>query len=128
MLHVPGLYFKSVSEKGRGIFCASQLSENDLIEVCPVILMPSEERKYLDKTTLFEYYFIWPDGKNTLALLLGFGSLYNHDPEPNARVLFDMERNSVEIRCIRKIPAGEEICIDYRSGEKNPSELWFDVK
>lgn len=128
MLHVPGLYVQAVPEKGRGVFCANPLAESDLIEICPVILLAPEEREHIDKTTVYEYYFIWPDGKGTLAILLGFGSLYNHDAAPNAKVYFDMGRRSVEIRCLRPIPAGEEICIDYRSGEKDPAALWFDIK
>jgi len=127
MLHVPGLFIGVSDERGRGVFTAQALEENDLIEICPVILVPAEQAPSIHQTVLHDYYFIWPDDSGRIAILLGYGSLYNHSPAPNAKVFFDLDHASVEIRCSKNVAAGEELFIDYREGEEDPEPLWFEA-
>lgn len=127
MLHIPGLFIAESPERGRGVFTAQEVGEGDIIEFCPVLLVPEEQVGTIHSTTLHDYYFLWPDGKGSAAILLGYGSLYNHSSTPNAKVFFDIEARSVEIRCIRNISPGDEILINYREGEDEPEALWFDI-
>ncbi|MFT6148865.1 MAG: SET domain-containing protein [Saprospiraceae bacterium] len=116
--------------RGRGIFTSETIEIDDIIEICPLIILPKSEIQLLDKTMIHDYYFLLPDDSENACLPLGYGMLYNHHPEPNAEVVFDLPNNFIQIHCIQVITAGEEIFINYQNveiEEKKPS-LWFDVK
>lgn len=126
MLHIPGLFIAESRDRGRGVFTAQEVTAGDIIEICPVLLIPHKQVEVIHGTVLHDYYFIWPDGEGSAAILLGYGSLYNHSFTPNAKVFFDVEQRSVEIRCLKGIAPGEEILINYREGEDEPDPLWFE--
>lgn len=125
MLHVPGLYIQEVPARGRGVFCAHDLEPGDTIELCPVLFIPAEELDTIHGTVLHDYYFLWPGTQGAACLALGYGSLYNHDRDPNAEVIMDLEDAVLEIRCIKPIPSGTEIRIDYTDGGSEEAPLWF---
>lgn len=124
MLQIPGLYIAHTDKKGRGVFTSTLISEGDTIEVCPVIFIPKDQIEFLNQTSLYDYYFLWPDDKR-VCIALGFGSLYNHDSNPNAEVVFDLESEQIVIKCIQKIDAGEEICIHYLGDDSKEKPYWF---
>lgn len=129
MLHIPSLYIAISENRGRGVFTSEDISEDDIIEICPLILVPSGELKELDKTIFYDYYFLLPNEKDA-CIALGYGSLYNHSNLPNACVVFDLENDSLQIHAIKNIAAGSEILINYQGDEETNerTELWFDVK
>lgn len=116
------LYVKQTKCKGRGVFTTSTLQSGVVIESCPVIVIPQNQFPLINQTKLHDYYFAW--GKNG-ALLLGFGSLYNHSDHPNAKVEKSIRNKYATILAIRNIEVDEEIMINYRSGTM---PLWFKVK
>ena len=124
MLHVPGLYIAN-SEKGRGVYVSHTLQPGETIEVCPVIVMPPPEIELVNRTRLFEYYFLWPDAEDSICLALGYGSLYNHSKRPNARVIMSIDTMEIIFESIQDIAAGDEILIDYLDGAKPGHKLWF---
>lgn len=127
MMHVPGLFITESEGKGRGVFTLHPLSKGDIIELCPVIIVPPEERKLMDKSVLYNYYFVSPKPNSQICIVLGYGSIYNHSYQPNAEIVFDMENQRVEFHCIRFIDSGEEILVDYSGGMKDAPELWFEM-
>lgn len=102
---------------GRGVFTTQPLSVGDLIESCPVIVIPNEEVQFLDKTVIYNYYFDWKDGQ--AAIVLGFGSLYNHSQNNNATYYKRFDYDMIEFRCVKSIKAYEEITVFYQQG------TWF---
>jgi uncharacterized protein len=128
MLQIPGLYIAHNELKGRGVFTAQALSAGDLIEVCPAIVIPASHRQKVHETVLHDYYFEWPDEQGSIAILLGFGSLYNHSETPNAKVFFDVDDRSVEVRCITPVEPGGEVTLHYREGARDSESLWFEVR
>ncbi len=70
-----------------------------------------------EKGLLTNYFFYY--GKQ-LALVLGYGSLYNHSYEPNATYVKEPSNGVVTFRAIRNIKAGEEITVNYNNG--NPDD------
>ena len=127
MLHIPGLYIDHIENKGRGVFTAEELSEEDLIEICPIIKIPEGQLSHIDKTILFDYYFLWEEEGYKGCILLGYGSIYNHDRNPNADMIFDYTDSTIKIMANQKITSGSEISIDYTgSGILKESDLWFD--
>lgn len=106
---------------GRGVFATRPFDAGDLIERCPVIVVPAHERHLIDATALYDYYFYWADG--AAALALGYGSIYNHGAPPNARWIRHFDTGSQDLIATRAIAAEQEITHDYTHGGINP--LWF---
>ncbi len=125
MLHIPTLYIAESEKKGRGVFTSDVINEGDLIEICPLVLFPQKDCEFIDKTSLFHYYFFWPGEEGGACIALGYGSLYNHGTPPNAKIFVNLEDKEFEYRCIRQINGGEEILIDYMEGD-DTKQLWFE--
>jgi SET domain-containing protein len=121
----PGLYFAPSGKHRYGMFCTADIGEDSVIEICPVILIPIEPGKAFDRQhVLYSYYFEWK--KRSIAIALGYGSLYNHAAKPNAYFEMDYANEHIIFKASVEIPAGTEILIDYHAG--NPDEkVWFEV-
>ena len=126
MLHVPGLYIADSEGKGRGVFTARELSKGDVIEFCPLVLIPKKEQNCIHQSILHNYYFLSPPPHSKMCIVLGYGSIYNHAFQPNADIVFDLPNLHLEIHCISAIEPGDEILIDYTGGLKDAPKLWFD--
>ena len=115
---------KRVPGKGRGVFAVRDIARDAQIERVPVIVIPTQD-VYSDEGDgkLSEYVFEW--GANTVALALGYGSLYNHSSNANARYEDDGQQTKVYI-AVRRIKAGEEITINY-NGEPNQLQRRTEV-
>lgn len=125
---LPFLYIAQTDQMGRGVFTAEAIDAGTVVEVSPVIIMSSEERKLLDQTLLHDYIFEWGDDKNHCCMALGNVPIYNHSYESNCEYEMDYEREEVIIRTVRSVQASEELFINY-NGEWNDSKpLWFDAK
>ena len=124
--HIPGLYMAFVEGKGRGMFTAEPLEPGDIIEICPVIVTPAEELAAIHQTALHDFYFLWGPERDRAAIVLGYGSLYNHDAHPNAEVILDFEEETLLIQCVRSIHPGEEITIHYQDDPTFKPSLWFE--
>jgi len=125
MHQIPGLYIFKTATRGRGVFTSTALEKGDMIEICPLIIIPPNEVAAIHQTVLHDYYFLWTDPIDSACIALGFGSLYNHNPLNNAEVFMDVETNEIEFRACKKIIAGDEIFIDYNDGSKHP--VWFEM-
>lgn len=128
MQRLPFLYVAESETKGRGIFTSKTIESGDLIEICPVIVMPPKELKIIDDTVLYNYYFLWGEAQKECAICLGYGSLYNHDYHPNARYDLDLTNSTIDFFCIKKIKPGEEITVNYNGEAGDEKRVWFDKK
>lgn len=113
------------AHKGRGIFARTFIPAGTVIERAPVLVMPAAEVLATeDDTVLSHYLFEW--GKGTVALALGFGSLYNHSYSPNARYE-DAGRQLKLYIAVRDIEPGEEVTINYNGSAEATDPVWFHV-
>lgn len=109
---------------GRGVFAKESIPEGSLIEQCPVVaLTDPRDRDRLRKTGLVNYYFLWGDARDRAAICLGWGSVYNHSFEPNARYEKVMEDRRMDFYALRDIRAGEEILVNYNGSPDNLTPL-----
>ena len=128
MLHIPGLYIAPSAGRGRGVFTATDIAAGSLIELCPVIVIPPDQRSQVDQTVFYDYYFNWPEPTGAACLPLGYGGLYNHHPDPNAEIVLDLDAPGIQIHARRDIIAGSELFLDYSGGEgAERAGLWFAV-
>ena len=99
-----------------------------MIEVAPVIVMSDEDRQFLDKTLLHDYIFEWtPEGKNMCCMALGYVHVYNHSYQSNCEYFMNYEEQTIFIKTMRAIPAGEELTINYNGDWNDASPVWFEA-
>ena len=108
------------------MFCTEDIEADSVIEICPILVIPGEQaREIVRGYILYEYYFEWK--KDSIVIALGYGSLYNHSPEPNGYFEADYKNQYIIFKALRIIEAGIEILVDYHAG--NPDEkVWFEIK
>ena len=116
---------KRIPRKGRGVFARRRITAGAVFEQVPVIVIPAEEvLESTENAVLANYVFDW--GKDTVALALGFGSMYNHSYVPNAR--YDDEGRQTKVfTALRDIEPGEEITVNYNGHEEDLTPVGFDV-
>ena len=110
---------------GRGVFARVDIPYGTLIEHAPVLLVPAAEVVGIGGV-LSWYAFDWRgvNGREEVAVALGYASLYNHAWPANAaweRVAPDL----IDITAHRDIPAGREILINYHGEPDDPSPVNF---
>lgn len=125
MEHSDAICVKKVPDKGRGVFARRAIRRGERIERVPVLLIPIKE--FVggpENPTLKKYLYLW--NKKAVAVCLGYGSLYNHSYEPNARYIHGP--NMVTYVALCDIAAGEEITINYNFVVDDQTPVGFDVK
>jgi uncharacterized protein len=124
MEHSDLVRVKKVRGKGRGVFARRAIAKGTVIERAPVALLPT---KHLvggkNCPVLAKYFYAW--NRNTVAIALGFGSLYNHSYEPNA--VYSDRDMFIIYRALRDIAPGEEITVNYNGKPNDDRPMEFDV-
>ena len=123
-----GLYIDKTKAMGRGVFASENIDANTIIEISPVIIMTSEERKLLDQTLLHDYIFEWGENKDHCCMALGYVAVYNHSYQSNCEYEMNFETATIKIKTIRPIKMGEELFINYNGDWNNSKKILFDVK
>ena len=86
-----------------------------------MLVLPAEDT---DATPLAGFCFVWR--RDTVALPLGYGPLYNHSDQPNREQLDRIPQTKV-FRALRDIQPGEELTINYSSGSSGQLDLGFEI-
>ncbi len=113
----------SKGEFKRGVFAIEAIPKGTLLHEAPVVPYLNEEHEYIEHTILADYAFEY--GINHTAILLGYGSLFNHSYEPNAYYDINFEQHTFDFYAYKDIQAGEEILINYNGEVDNDDPLWF---
>jgi SET domain-containing protein len=120
------LIIQKTENRGRGVFAVCSFVPGDLIEICPVLVLPPTDREPIERSQLYNYYFDWGGDEQQLAIALGYGSLYNHSAYPNALYLMDFEQAELLIYCHQPIAPGDEICFNYNGDPEDRAKVWFE--
>ncbi len=115
---------KNIKGKGRGVFARKLIPEGTIFERVPLLVIPAKEILECNHGTLLLGYVF--EYKKQVALALGYGSLYNHSYNPNARY-DDAGRQIKEFSALRDIYPGEEITINYNGAEDILDPVEFPV-
>jgi SET domain-containing protein len=121
------LRIRNTQKKGRGVFATAPIKKGEIVEICPVIILPYKDRKKVDKTKVLDYYFYWGP-KNQPAIALGYGSLYNHSFNPNIEYEQHLKKKTITFTALRNIKKGEELVSNYNGDPDSKDELWFKAK
>jgi len=122
------LYIQKIKGKGRGVFCNQPIGKDDTFEICPVLVTPAADYETVKASRLVDYFFSFNKEENTLALALGFGSLYNHAVYSNAAYSLNRENKTLTFYALEDIPAGKEICINYAGESGQEFKEWFESR
>lgn len=116
------------SKGGRGIFTTQNIPSGTVVEISPVLVFTSKERKDIEKTKLFDYIFEWGITRKKACMALGYVSLYNHEYASNCDYEMDFESNLMTIRTVKRIKKGEELSINYNADPNDKTKVWFHKK
>ena len=122
------LFMAESPEKGRGMFTNKLILADTIIEVAPVIVMSAADRLLLDKTLLHDYIFEWGTDKTQCCMALGFVPIYNHSYNSNCEYFMDYSTETIMLKTVKNIEAGEEVFINYNGDFNDKTALWFDAK
>jgi SET domain-containing protein len=124
MEHSELVCVKKVKGKGRGVFARCAIRKGTVVERVPVVIVPV--KNLVDgwkNRVLNKYFYVW--SRSTVAVSLGYGSLYNHSYAPNAN--YEHGDNVLVYRALRDIEAGEEITVNYNGSPSDQSAVGFEV-
>ena len=115
-------------KKGRGVFTSAAIAQGTVVELSPVIVMKKEERLHLDKTLLHDYIFEWGKEKDQCCMALGWIPIYNHSYESNCEYFMDFEEQTMMVKTVRWINAGEELTVNYNGDWNDGKKIWLEVE
>lgn len=106
------LYLKKTKERGWGVYCSKPIKKGRVFETAPIIFLPAKVWKRTSDTPIESYRFsFWGD---SCAIVLGFGSLYNHSKEgENCSYNLNRKSRTYSFYATKDIPANTEIFHDY---------------
>jgi SET domain-containing protein len=125
---LPFLFIAPAGNMGRGVFTSEDLEADSAIEISPVIVMSQDERKLLDKTLLHDYIFEWGYKRDQCCMAMGYVPMYNHSYASNCEYEMDYEQETITIKTVRFVKAGEELFINYNGTWNDTKPLWFEAK
>lgn len=125
---LPVLFVKATLNKGRGVFTKKKIAPGTIVEESPVIVMSAEDRILLDRTMLHDYIFEWGDDKDKCSMALGYVPVYNHSYTSNCEYYMDFEKETIQVKTVREIKAGEELTINYNGDWNDDKRVWFEAE
>lgn len=120
------LYIADSPDKGKGVYTSEPIESGTLVEIAPVLVLPEKDAELIDQSYLYNYYFLWGDDHKNYAICLGYGSLYNHDYDPNCLYETYYDNGTIHFIARRAIAAGEELTITYNHDPDDKTPVWFD--
>ncbi|MFM2192011.1 MAG: hypothetical protein RLZZ118_968 [Bacteroidota bacterium] len=122
------LRIAEIPNKGRGVVTLKKIAKDTVVEHSPVIVMDAAARQLLDQTTLHDYIFVWGNNEDECCMAQGYVSIYNHAVGSNCEYFMNFDDNTMQIKTVRDIAAGEELTINYNGDWDNEEDVWFAVK
>jgi SET domain-containing protein len=107
----------TIANAGRGVFAATAIKEDEVIEICPILLLWDDDAVGAGETMLGSYVYEYAENCSMMAL--GHGSLYNHSDDANA--MYELlthddkpqEYSELYFVATKPIRKHEEIFINY---------------
>ena len=118
---------------GRGVYAVTDIAQGTVFERVPVLLIPKNQifgdPPHGQRSPRISWYVFDWEGmtkRDYVALALGYGSIYNHSYEPNARYTL-IAPDLMEFHALRPIPAGEEILVNYNGDPVDKRPVHFEL-
>jgi hypothetical protein len=92
------------------VLARTQFAKGEIVEISPVIIVGMETKAV---PRLKDYIFEIDKNKQIYGVVLGYGSLYRHSPNPNIIFAYNKGNKQMYFMSGKTIKAGEELTIDY---------------
>lgn len=89
----------------KGVFANYDIKKGDLVEKAPYIIIT-------DKKGVNDYVYLYTKN-NTICLVFGYGSIYNHSNNNNINFYVDPNNKNFEYYANKDIKKGEELLVTY---------------
>lgn len=122
------LYIGKTSKNLEGVFSAAEIKQNDIIEVCPLILFSNQDVEFLQYTNLYNYHSFKNNYCRPGFLPLGFGAIYNHSSPSNAKYEMNLIKKILTISAVIDIEPNAEITINYNGKFDDSTPVAFTSK
>lgn len=113
------------SEWGFGVFTDTFIPKDGIIEECHYLKVP---REHASGPPMTDYVFnlTWGDHEEQrpgewVAVVLGYGMIYNHSNQPNVAYWRGGDRDLFTFYALRDIQPGEQLFITY-------GETWWNTR
>ncbi|HTA65798.1 MAG TPA: SET domain-containing protein-lysine N-methyltransferase [Xanthomonadaceae bacterium] len=132
LIQPPAVYIKDTgTPRGRGAFAGRAFKLGELVEACPVVLfqpLPDLRLPLQIKRIVFGWGKLVGSPHRRPAIVLGYGSMYNHANPAAMRCEADPANEILRFIAIRDVEADEELTINYNSiGDgKSSEDVWFE--
>lgn len=117
--------------KGRGAFATRDIAAGEVVEVCPVLILPGSGRDLpIDLRRVLYNWTTLAKTMESTAIALGYGSLYNHANPANLCYESLPDLPALRYTAARPIAAGEELTINYNAsggGIDSDDDCWFRI-
>ncbi len=104
--------FGNTPDHGVGVYAKTAITNGELIEVAPLILVDSD---VMAVNNLNDYVFTINKEEDIYAVALGYGSLYNHSDTPKAEWNINLDESEIRFIAKEDIQEGQEITVSYGS-------------
>jgi len=92
------------------VLAKTQYAKGEIVEIAPIIFVGLEAKAV---PRLKDYIFEIDKNKMQYGIVLGYGSLYGHSPQPNITFAYNKDNRQMYFIAARTIKAGEQLTIDY---------------
>ena len=125
---LPILFIAPSAKGGRGVFTSENIKAGTVIEISPVLVLKTNERKIVEQTELYNYIFEWGATRKKAAIAFGYISMYNHDYDANCDYEMDFDNDLMKLTLVKDVYKGEEIFINYNANPSDKTPVWFNAK
>ena len=125
---LPILFIAPSAKGGRGVFTSENIKAGTVIEISPVLVLKTNERKIVEQTELYNYIFEWGATRKKAAIDFGYISMYNHDYDANCDYEMDFDNDLMKLTLVKDVYKGEEIFINYNANPSDKTPVWFNAK
>ena len=133
LIQPPAVYIKETgTPRGRGVFAGRAFKQGDVVEACPVVPfepLPGRQLPMDIKRIVFGWGKLLGLQHRRPAIVLGYGSIYNHSNPAGLRCEADAPNRILRFVAVRAIDADEELTINYNSLDTATSsdDTWFET-
>jgi SET domain-containing protein len=113
LFHSNKIEVKDSPIHGRGVFATSDIQAGEVLEECHFFTLGHTQTSAND-VSLYQVVFCWPMGnKECHAVVLGYGTIYNHSDDNNATWDTDSGLRLYRFYATKEIKSGQEILTNY---------------
>ena len=111
--------------KGRVVHVVKDIDAGQVLESSPAVVLSADDRRAIDHTSLFPYYFVRPE-RREIYIIFGLASFCSHSEEPNAAVEWRRTGAGLwaDLTATQPIAAGDEVTLRYLNIEKYDTDGW----